>query len=82
MPRGNVHTIRPMTPNMIEALQCASRGEHSDHFTDRSEHGGPGYARQALLDREFITDDNKITERGRAALAALSSSGELDGEKK
>ncbi len=73
MPRASIHTTRPLSPSMIEALQSAARGEPSGHLVDLSEHGGRSYTWRALVDRELITEDNQITERGRKALAVEQS---------
>lgn len=72
MPRASIHTTTTLSAGMIEALQSASRGESSRHCTDRSEHGGRSYTFQSLIDRGLITEDNQITERGRAALFPFS----------
>lgn len=68
MPRASMHTTRTLTATMRETLQSVERGEPCRHLTEISEHGAESYTRRALIDRGLLTENNQITERGRAVL--------------
>lgn len=58
-----------MTPAMQKALESAARtGSPTHHLRGRSEWGGWGRTRRALISRGWLDESDTITDAGRAAL--------------